>query len=812
MSRLCFVVAALASGLSAVAGEVDLSTAEIYVSTNATCPEVEAAKMLIRAQKMVAGGVWEEKVEPKTAAEWPKSGVVIGWQESALLAPKAKELGLKPWRETKNLGDTIVQRKVGDVYVIAGNSPEGAFYSVADVLYANGARCIHMGGAKDNYASGLYLEWMKALKAPEAKSYTPVVALRTGFASREGNGETGRIAANLFAVMNGGAPEGPLEGGHARRSIGCEAVQPPVNDFKKHPDWFPLVDGKRWRPVGGWCWIVNGCFMSEEFKQWVVDHETAAYRRHGGANMITDSCLTDSDGGQDCQCEGCKKLRADYPGSDWYWKTLGEINAKIRARIPDLRNYTFAYGHGHDIPTDKSLVKYLDAIQYCPHGRCYVHPYSVKCPTNRADLDRCEAWQAADIPIGDFDYCYDVFQPSMNMPSWNVTWDVVRYFKVLNGEKGVPSIYMEAANHPKGCGGKSRASVYVVARAAWEGATTPAAEHLKDFVRCAYGDPAKEAFAADSPEKLMLDWYEACAAAWGAQKTHLTATFNNPTGTAKTYFSEELEKSGAKAFAAAEQAIRVRMASEGTPVAKMTRAQYLAWKQYETWAFEKRFAYDAWKELRDKAMSSSMTVNLELAGEDDAEFDRMPTLATRQTQWVTKGIPSNDVPRVTLKLYRTDKALRARFTVNAPAYRTLAPADCKEGGFAFGLDHVELFLQAPCMSDYYHLAARPDGTRYDALCKDSSFNSDKWRCTTRQREGFVEYDVTVAWDLFGAGYRPKPGDCIKFLAAVSAAVPLQKSGLSQVYSGFPREAAFHDLGVAADLLIDDNAGRRAGGK
>ena len=794
---------------SAWTEEVDLSKAKVYVSADATVPEVEAAKMLMRAQKMVAGGTYAESVDPLVAQEWPADGVIVGWHRSALLAPVAEELALRDWKDVKNYGDEIVQAKRGNVYVLAGNSPEGAFYAVADVLYRNGARAIHSGGKADGFRSGLYLEWMTALKAPASRKYVPYVALRTGFAIRPNGKDFDEVGANLFAVMNGATPHGRLCGGRGRTSIGCESIQPPVVQFEKHKDWFPLVDGKRWRPYGGWDWIVNGCYMNDDFKDWVVESQYDWFaKRLGGYDMVTDVCLTDSDGGRDCDCDGCRKLRADYPGSDWYWKEHGEINRMINLRIPGLRNYTFAYGHGQRFPrAGKALVAHLDAIQYCPHQRCYVHPYAVKCPTNRADMDRAEEWRKAEIPIGDFDYCYDVFNPAMNMPSWNITWDVVRYWKELNGERGVPSIYMEGACGG-GCGGKSRASVYAVARALWDCAETPAETHLRDFVRCAYADPAKPAFSADSPESQMLAWYLACAKAWESQKAHLTATFNNPTGTAKAYFNEGLVTSGEAAFAAAEQAIRARLAPEGTPVEKMNRAQYLAWKQYETWKFEKKVAYDEWKALRVKALSASMEINLETGDASDVEFGRAVAIPLQVKAW-NVNVPSNELPRVTAKLYRTDKALRVRFDVTAPAFKPLA-AKPKDGD-NFDYDHVELFLQAAGRSDYFHLSASPDGVRYDALCMDSKFGSDKWRCETQQKDGFVSYTFTIDWSIFGDGFRPKAGESVKFLADVSVRVPKQKNGVWQVYAGLPR-VAFHDLGVAADLLIDDNAGRRAGGK
>ena len=49
--------------------DVDLAAAKVYVSTNATVPEVEAAKLLMRAQRMVAGLTDTTNVTPQIAAE-----------------------------------------------------------------------------------------------------------------------------------------------------------------------------------------------------------------------------------------------------------------------------------------------------------------------------------------------------------------------------------------------------------------------------------------------------------------------------------------------------------------------------------------------------------------------------------------------------------------------------------------------------------------------------------------------------------------------------------------------------------------------
>ena len=787
--------------------EVDLSKAEVYVSANATVPEVEAAKLLLRAQRMVAGGTDTTNVAPKVAATWPQSGVVVGWQESDLLKPLNGELGLKPWREMKNLGDEIVQVWRGDVYVLAGNAPECAYFAVADLLYRNGARFIHTGEPADGFESGTFLEWMTALRAPASRRYAPVVARRTGF-GLERWGKNDRLtdaqktAMNNFAVRNCTSPGrfSPLQGGRARGTVGCESIQPPVAEFKRHPDWFPLVDGKRWRPAPGG-WVTEGCWSSAGFADWVVNEVVGQYARGGGADMLTDLCLTNSDGGPKCECPDCRKYRARFPDeSSWYWDYHAQLSRRICERLPGLYRYTFAYIHSLCFPkAGKRAVAHLDAIQYCPYQRCYVHPYSNRdCQTNRLDMDRAEAWREAEMPIGDFDYCFDVFQPSMNMPHWDVTWDVVRYWKELNGARGIPSVYMEAATAPNGCGGKSRVSAYVVARALWDFAEAPAEAHVRDFCRVGFGDAAEE----------MLAWYRACAKAWLGQKSHLTATFNNPTGTAKGYFTEELVASGERAFAAAEAKIRARLAPAGTPEAALTRDQNLARKQLATWAWEKKWAYDAWKELRERALASSLTINVEQGDPSDAEFARMPAFPFKP-HW--RGDVDN---RATLRVYRTADALRLRIeTANTNLQPVASRPSAGDDERAYMGNHVELFLQAPGSGDYYHLCVGEDGSRYDAFCKDAAaFTSSAWTSEVVTADGFATYTITIPWAIFGEGHRPQDGTAYKLLADIGGLFPdpAKPGEMRTFFSGLPR-VAFHDVAAGADLVIDANAGRRAGG-
>ena len=807
--RMAAVFAAAVSVFSSFGGEwkeeVDLAKAKVYVGAKAYPAEIEAAKLIIRAQRMIAGECDPTNAAPLVAEAWPADGIVVAGAGSPLVKPLADELALEQ--------GAIVQMLHGSTYLFTGEGPVEAAFAVCDCLYRNGARFIHTGAPEDGFTSGTYLEWMKGLKAPASRKHVPRVIARTGFAlgnwPKVRGTRDNQIGMNRFALCNCTSPTGPLgEGPTVGGSIGCESIQPPVAQFEKHPEWFPLVDGKRWRPAKGG-WVTEGCWSCPGFADWVVQNVSNQYARickKAKGNNKTPPRevgrvtlnLTNSDGGPKCRCEDCAKYRAQFPDdASWYWDYHAKLSKRINAAIPGLYNYTFAYINSLKYPkAGKQAISHLDAIMYCPYQRCYVHPYSDRdCPTNRDERRRSEEWLAGGIGIGDFDYCYDVFQPSMAMPSWEITSDVVRYWQTLNVGRRIPSMYMECATSPNGCGGKSRASAYAVARALWDEATVPADEHLQDFCRCGFGDAAPE----------MLAWYRAAAKAWGGQKAHLTSTFNNPTGTAKSYFTEELVAAGEKAFASAEAKIRARMAPEGTKT--LTREQNLAAKQYATWAWEKKWMFDAWRELRAKALESSLTVNCELGDPSDAEFDRMPEFAFKP-HW-----GKEDPTRSTARIYRTKDALRIRVSAWSelfePAAWKVTQGDQPK---AYGGNHLEMFLQAPGSGDYYHLCVNASGDRYDALCKDmAGFTSDLWTVTSRQEKGSLEFTVTIPWKMFGEGFAVKAGDSFKLGLVMGVKVPDAKKGYRWFNAGLP-VVAYHDLAAAADIVIDDNAGRRAGGK
>ena len=779
-------------------GEVDVSKLPVFVATNATVPEIDAAKLLMRAQIMVSGGVDTTNVQPKVATDLPKNAIVIGWQGSALVKPLAKELALVDWLDCSGK-DTIIQKMRGNTFLIAANSPQGTCYATGDFLYRNGARFLHNGG--DDGEEGTILEYMTALKAPHDFRYSPPVLIRNGFYDQcrktpAKERDAAMLAKNRFAVRNGVTGMGPLEGGRARYSVGAECIQPPVTEFKKHPTWFPMIDGKRWRPdpSSGWCWVVEGCWSCDEFSDWVVDRVVNLVKQRGGKDKVLYVDLTNSDGGKRCNCPDCVKLRSKYPDeSSCYFDYQTKLALRIQEKCPWLRIETLAYIMSRSYPkAGNKVLRGIVAIEYCPYSRCYIHPYSdTKCPTNENDLRRMAEWKKADLPIGDFDYLFDVFNPPMSLPVWDLANDVVTYWIDYNKPHEVPMMYSEGAVEG-GSGKKSRIAAYVFARSMWDPSMT-ADEFLADWCKHAFGEGAD----------AMLPYFRASGKAWTSQKVHLTACFNNPLGTSKTYFTPELQKIGEKAFADAAKALDAAKAKAPKDVRTQNRIR----KQRAALDYEKQM-FDEWKALHEKAMSSSMEISLELDEADNSAFGRAAKypLSTQQPKW-----QGEDITKSFVQVYRSKDALRIRLTSNDKLFEKQEWKEDRENDkdfpWGFPIGTMEFFLQGPGQNGYYHLAFAPNGRCYDANAMDYKFNSPLWKVESKQDKGFWEITLTVPWKMFGID-QPKTGDIVKLVAINGARKKNPKTGEFQSFGvGLPFPA-YHDIGVGVDLKVEDASFRR----
>lgn len=771
---------------------LELVRAEVFVATNATVPEVEAAKMILRAQAVVAGGLDPvSNVTPKVALKWPRSGIVVGWQGSALIASVNSELKLRDWYDMPVRGeDEIVLRRLKDVYVVAANSPVGTCHAAGELLYRNGARFLHNGGDDGN--EGIFLEFLKGLEGPQDFRYSPEAVTRRGFSDRLWYGVPKgidraryQIDKNKFAVFNGALGEGLIDGGRNKDGLGGESIQPPVNDFEKHPDWFPEIDGKRWRPSGG-NWIVEGCWASKEFADWVIERNEKRLVKDGGEDMVMHIRLSTSDAGRRCECAKCRAMRAGYPDeSSCYWDYVSHLNERQHALHPRMVVEPIAYIGGLAYPKLGNKVLHgLDAVDYCPYGRCFIHPYSDRtCPNNTVDLKRRNGWKASGLPVGDFDYLFDLFNPPMGLPVWKLAGEVVDSWKALNAPRRIPQMYSEFAVD-RGCGHRSRIASYVFVRKLWN-AEKSADEHLEEWCRCGLGEAAE----------VMLPFFWAEAVAWTNQPVHLTGCYNDPKGVARTYLDEKLVDMGETAFARGEELLK--RAAEGGDA----RKRGLVRKQLAALAFEKE-VFDAWVELRKKALSSSVAIPLKALGAGRDGFEELPRY---QMKTRFPHIHGEDVTKSYAQFGRTKDALKIRVVSNDPFFKAenfVRRNFNTPKAIWRGLNpKIELFLRAPGQVGYHHLAVAADGAVYDALGTDpEAFDSEEWLVESEQRDGCWRLDFTIPLKMLGRREFAS-GEVFRAVVVNNATKRNAKTGeIESLSVGVPCNI-YHDVMSGVELVV-----------
>jgi len=282
--------------------------------------------------------------------------------------------------------DSYVVHSQGDRISLAGNTDAGTLYAVYDFLRTQGCRWVTPG------AIGEIVPKRASLVPPASKTESPdyqcrgIMQLTQNFFPGGGE-EFGWMGMNLDDYfdwllrnrMNGAwfaATEsydfGPHRG-HGwvqmlNHSYGGP-VAPRQEYFEKHPDWYPLIRGKR----EAMCKLPPGfcnqlCVSNPGLRDYTVELVLEYFRKNPAAKAFP---LNPMDGPSLwCECAACKKL--DPPGIDWskhesegsvagmtdralnYANEVAERVAKV---YPDKFIEMYAYGYTLKPPQREKVHK-----------------------------------------------------------------------------------------------------------------------------------------------------------------------------------------------------------------------------------------------------------------------------------------------------------------------------------------------------------------------------------------------------------------------------------------------------------------------
>lgn len=255
-----------------------------------------------------------------------------------------------------------------------------------------------------------------------------------------------------------------------------DALVPP-DLFKEHPEYFPMIDGKR---TGG---NVQRCLSNpdvlkiskERVRQWIKEHPEA-----------TIISVSQNDVFRNCRCDECKAI--DDPEGTPCASLLRFVNAiaeDIESDYPNVRIDTLAYQYTRKPPRTIRPRKNV-IVRLCSIECCFAHSLEgCSSEANKRFRDDIIAWQPVASLLYVWDYTPNFANYQQPFPNFDVLQANVQFF-VDHGVKGL----FEQGNYSPGGGGEmGPLRAYLLAKLLWE-PKTDLQKHRKEFCDAFYGPAA----------------------------------------------------------------------------------------------------------------------------------------------------------------------------------------------------------------------------------------------------------------------------------------------------------------------------------
>lgn len=258
----------------------------------------------------------------------------------------------------------------------------------------------------------------------------------------------------------------------------------PSKLYDEHPDWFPLIGGKRFKPAdGAESW--QPCFGNPEVAEYAA--KVIIERKDANPELATVS-IGVNDGGGYCECDRCKALdggkertwrgRPDY--SNRFFTFANRVAEIVGQKYPDLSIGCLAYAMTEnvpDFPVNPMIRPYL-----CTDRSQWRDP-----AFKREDQDLLRRWSKTAKHMGTYDYWYGAgYAIPRAFP--HLQKDALQFAR----DQGVDGVYVEIYENYSLGGPKA----YVGAQLMWD-VDQDVGKLLGDFYTRFFGpaaDPMKRYF------------------------------------------------------------------------------------------------------------------------------------------------------------------------------------------------------------------------------------------------------------------------------------------------------------------------------
>ncbi len=247
--------------------------------------------------------------------------------------------------------------------------------------------------------------------------------------------------------------------------------------YQDHPEYFPLIDGKR---KGGY---VQRCLSNPDVLSISIERVRQWIQEHPQANIIS---VSQNDTFNHCQCDPCRAVdEAEGSPAGSLLKFVNAVAEAIEKDHPNVRIDTLAYQYTRKAP--RTIRPHRNVIvRLCSIECCFAHPLEI-CPARHNERFREDiiAWGTIAPRLYVWDYTTDFAHYLQPFPNFDSLQSNVRFFV----KHGVTSLF-EQGNYSGGGGGEMEPlRAYVLAKLLWN-PETDVQRHIGEFLTAYYGQAA----------------------------------------------------------------------------------------------------------------------------------------------------------------------------------------------------------------------------------------------------------------------------------------------------------------------------------
>ena len=376
------------------------AAAEIVIAADASEPVKFAASELADFLAKISSGEKPSIVTKPTGKKYP---VRIAVQSNKSVASRCNA---KLVKQLKPDGFILKADKNG--LTILGSNDRGALYGAYEVLKQYGdIRWLYPG------ETGEYFQVKSTIAIPEGeKLHNPSFAFRSIFHGScfvnsflketwlwqtrnnshvEYYAPPQAFSAEARAFQKKIAPQ-PIYGGHVFSILLC-GKDNPMELYKKHPEYFPMINGKR-IPLDKQKY--QPCTSNPEvIKRMITNLKAEIKKRCTTPDSIY--LIGNNDGTGWCQCDNCRALdpeeeRKNNIISTRYWTITNQLAEAVWKEMPNQKLWGWAYQNFSKAPAGINPNPKL-TVELTYNSMCRRHPLDdPKCPVNSNYYSFVKEW------------------------------------------------------------------------------------------------------------------------------------------------------------------------------------------------------------------------------------------------------------------------------------------------------------------------------------------------------------------------------------------------------------------------------------